>query len=159
MRFTSTTTAWLAPAGFALILLASACCNRQTSKAASDERVWSVRIGASGGFTGGGSGHLILKDGTVRAWSQVVPSDSTAVQDFGKATPEAMAALRRALDEPALRALRHDATGNLTGSLDYFDGTNMHHWSWAEKVGVVDLPPPLARARAAAMTAVRTARP
>jgi hypothetical protein len=158
MRPTSTFTAWLARAGLAVVVVGAACCNKQAGKIAGDESVWSVRIGASGGFTGGGSGHVIMKDGTVHAWSQIVPSDSTATKDFGKASAEAMTALRRALADPALRTLHHDATGNMTGSLDWFDGTKMHHWSWAEKIGDLDLPPPPARARAAA-TAVRTARP
>lgn len=151
----------IALAGLILLLVTTACSNRRTGggKPLDDERAWSVRIGAAGGFTGGGSGHLILKDGTVRAWSQVVPADSITVKEIGKASPEAMAALRRALEDPALRALRYEATGNLTGSLDWFDGTRMHHWSWAEKVGTIDLPPPLARARIATMTAVRTASP
>ena len=140
-----------------LAVLVVGCSNRSQTNAY--EHTWSVRLGASGGFTGGGSGHLILKDGTVRTWTQVVPSDSIAVKDFGKATPEAMAALRRALEDPALRKLQHAATGNMTGTLDWFDGSTMHHWSWAERVGDAGLPPPLARARTAAMTAVRTAKP
>ncbi len=157
MRPTITNTPWLARASLAIVVLAAACCNKQASKTASDEQVWSVRIGASGGFTGGGSGHLILKDGTVRTWSQMVPTEAIEVKDFGKATPEAMTALRRALEDPALRDVKYDATGNMTGSLDWFDGTKLHHWSWAEKIGDMVLPPPLARARTAAMTAVRTA--
>jgi hypothetical protein len=139
-----------------VVLCLAAGCSKKTMN---DDRVWSVRLGASGGFTGGGSGHFILKDGTVRAWMQVVPSDSIAVKDFGKASPAAMAALRRALADPALRDLRYDAAGNMTGTLDWFDGKTMRRWSWAEKIGDAGLPPPLARARAAAMTAVRTARP
>jgi len=159
MQRIRTAAAGLVRASFAVLV--AAACGRQTSggKVVEDGRVWSVRLGASGGFTGGGSGHVIFADGTVRAWSQVVPSDSIATQDFGKAMPEAVAALRRALEDPAMRQLRYTATGNMTGSLDWFDGTTMHHWSWAEKVGRTDLPAPLARARNAAMTAVRTARP
>jgi len=140
-----------------LLLLVAGC--GKANKSGYDMQVWSVRLGASGGFTGGGSGHLILKDGTVRTWTQVVPSDSIAVKDFGKATPEAMAALRRALEDPALGKLEHAATGNMTGTLDWYDGSTLHHWSWAERAGENQLPPPLARARSAAMTAVRTAKP
>ncbi len=119
---------------------------------------WRVRIGSHGGFTGGGDGHVVHSDGRVQAWSQITPQDSIALRDEGRASAEALKALREAMTDPALVSLTHRETGNMTGFLEWIEGGTMRQYSWAERAGEPGLPVPLARALAAARAAVASAR-
>jgi hypothetical protein len=121
-------------------------------------RPWNIRIGARGGFTGGGSGYAISSDGRVIAWSQVTPSDSTTHDLVGHADAGALAHLAAALAAPELQALKLQETGNMTGFLEWVESPRTRRWSWAEKGTDTPLPGPLRRAHDAATAAVQSAR-
>lgn len=139
-------------------------CTRRGQEAASAARdssgtgAWAVEIGARGGFTGGGSGHLILADGSVSEWSQITPGDSLTRQPLGRADPDSLEALHQALLAPELDALRFEAHGNMTAFLIWRRAGAERRWSWPEGGRHPELPAPLQRAHDAAQAAVRSAR-
>jgi hypothetical protein len=119
--------------------------------------VWVVEVGSQGGFTGGGSGYIVRSDGTVVAWSRVTPDDPVQMEDPRQASPEALAALRRAMVDPELETLQMAKSGNMTSFLvRRLDGKE-RRWSWPERVRDPDVPASLARFYEAALQAARTA--
>ena len=119
---------------------------------------WTVRFGSRGGFTGGGDGNLVHSDGRVQAWSQITPDDSISLRDVGHASPDALRELHEAMIDPEFVALTHRETGNLTTFLEWIEGTEIRHYSWAERHGAPELPRPLERALEGARAAVASAR-
>jgi len=164
---------WVTSGAPALAFLAvfSGCCGGKRTEAArdaspkagaeapppGDSEVWSVRLGAAGGFTGGGSGSIVWSDGRVQTWSQVVPGEAIETQEAGRVEPEALRALRETMTAPDLVALVHTDAGNMTGFLEWREGTAFRTWTWKEMAREPALPAPLARARDAALAAVRAA--
>lgn len=120
---------------------------------------WEVWIGSRGGFTGGGSGHLIRSDGGVYSWSQATAGSTPTTKALGRVTPEALQALERAMTAPDLRALKHLETGNMTGFLEWRQDADVREYSWAERAGAQPLPAPLQRAYGAALAVVTSVRP
>jgi hypothetical protein len=116
-----------------------------------------VRVGSQGGFTGGGSGHVIHSDGTVQAWSRLTPGDSLDTRVVGRAAPAALRSLERAMTDPDLVRLRREETGNMTAFLEWSRTSERRRWSWAERMPGPELPPPLERAYLAALAAVAAA--
>src|SRR5262245_31704382 len=132
--------------------------NESTPPESVTVRPWQVKIGARGGFTGGGSGYVLWSDGRVQAWSQITPSDSTTHQWVGNAELGTVAQLAVALTASDLQALKLQETGNMTGFLESVEAPRMQRWSWAEKGGDTPLPAPLRRAYDAALGVVQSAR-
>lgn len=118
---------------------------------------WFVRIGSEGGFTGGGSGHVIHWDGTVQAWSRLTPGESLDVRLVGRSEAQQLRALLRAMTDPELLRLRQEETGNMTAFIEWSRGAERRRWSWAERIPGPALPPPLERAYLAALAAVAVA--
>src|SRR5262245_23812444 len=122
-----------------------------------DSPAWTIKVGAQGGFTGGGSGHLIHSDGTVEEWSQVVPGDSVTVKRIGRADGKSVRALQEAATTPEMVALGLHETGNMTAFLEWNQGPESRRYSWAERGTEPELPPPLQKTYAAAQGVVRSA--
>ncbi|MFQ5601304.1 MAG: hypothetical protein ACE5G2_12235, partial [Candidatus Krumholzibacteriia bacterium] len=80
---------------------------------------WVVIVGSQGGFTGGGSGHRILADGTVLAWSQLTPEHPVTTERLGEAPRSRLDALYRAMTSADLRAVTMQQTGNMTTFLEW----------------------------------------
>jgi hypothetical protein len=118
---------------------------------------WMVRVGAQGGFTGGGSGHIVRSDGTVLSWSQLTPEESITQESLGRAEPKTLRELHRAMTDPALAAVEQSESGNLTAFLEWRLGDRSRRFSWTERLGEPVLPPPLQRAYLATLAAVRSA--
>jgi hypothetical protein len=120
---------------------------------------WTVRVGAQGGFTGGGSGHLVHSNGTVQAWSQIVPNDSISFESKGRTDEPSLAALLAAITAPDLVGLQHEEVGNMTVFLSFSRGTELRRWSWAERADETKLPPPLEKAYDTTLSAIQNAKP
>jgi len=120
---------------------------------------WIVRIGSVGGITGGGSGHWIGPDGTVRRWSRITPQDSLETRAAGRTTDIALRDLKTALDAPALAKTRFESTGNMTVFLEWIEPAGVHHWSWPEGTSDAKIPSAVRRAYVSALAAVAAARP
>lgn len=133
--------------------------NAESARPERPAAAWFVRIGAQGGFTGGGSGYVIHADGRVTSWSQMTPGDSVAIRDEGRAPLQAIADLEAALRSPELTDLEHAETGNMTAFLEWHEAGRTRRWSWVERLRSGELPPALARAHAAALAAAKSAEP
>jgi hypothetical protein len=120
---------------------------------------WTVRVGAKGGFTGGGSGELIHSDGTVQSWSQIVPEDTVELKTLGHADPKVLQALEAAMTDPSLLAVQQQQQGNMPGFLEWSQAAEFRRWSWAERADSLELAPPLQRAYRAALDAAQSAQP
>jgi hypothetical protein len=116
---------------------------------------WTVTIGSSGGFTGGGSGYQIRAGGRVRSWRRLTPKEDIETQRIGRASDQSIQLLYAAMTSSALRDLQLSQTGNMTAFLDWTSGDETRHYSWPEGT---QASAPVARAREAAMAAVEDAR-
>lgn len=155
-------------AGLAAVLLfAGGCCGSREAggggaaagKSGTETAPWSVRIGSQGGFTGGGSGHLLRSDGTVLAWSRVTPQDSLTTQAAGVASRELLGVLHAALASLAASNTVFERTGNMTVFLEWIAAPAPRRWSWPEGTPDDKIPAPVQRAYRAALAAVAGARP
>jgi len=115
---------------------------------------WTVTIGESGGFTGGGGGYEIRADGRVRSWTRLTPHDDIETQRIGKASDQSIERLYAAMTSSELRDLQLSEAGNMTAFLNWTLGDETRHYFWPEGT---QLPGPVARAQDAAMAAVEEA--
>lgn len=120
---------------------------------------WSVRIGSQGGFTGGGSGHLLRSDGTVLAWSRVTPQDSVETHTAGMTSGESLRALHAALESLAASKTEFASSGNMTVFLEWMEAPAPRRWSWPAGTSDAKIPAPVHHAYLAALAAVADARP
>lgn len=120
---------------------------------------WSLRIGSQGGFTGGGSGHLLRSDGTVTKWSRVTPQDSTTTEAAGTASAESILELKAALESLGASQIEYASSGNMTVFIEWMAPPAPRRWSWPEGPAGAKIPDPVQRVYAAALAAVASARP
>jgi hypothetical protein len=148
-----------------VVFFGFAACGGRTERggAPASERAgamqWSVRIGSQGGFTGGGSGHVVHADGRVESWSQITPQDALEHEAVGHADPGRLAAVERTLMAPQLTDLTYQKRGNLTGFLEWRAGNQVRRYTWPERAGAPDVPEALRAAIEATRAAVQSARP
>ena len=146
--------------GIGMVLLPAGMGGSLTSASSSPVQVsWEVRIGSEGGFTGGGAGHVIRSDGAVYSWTASAAAGPLATKLLGRAAPEAVQTLARALAAPALRALNYQKTGNMTSFLEWSQESELRKYSWPEQPGAPLLPAPLKQAHDAARAAVASVSP
>lgn len=159
-------------AGLAAAVVLAGCCgsDRDQGGSPSDKPAatatsgwtgppWSVRIGSQGGFTGGGSGHLLRSDGAVLSWSRVTPQDSVTTQAAGMMDGESLRALHTSLDSLAASKAVFERTGNMTVFLEWIEAPALRRWSWPEGTSDDKIPAPVLRAYFAARAAIAAARP
>lgn len=153
--------------------LGSSCCNSrardvQPAKGAgvqpapppvAADAAWSLRIGSQGGFTGGGSGHLLRSDGTVTKWSRITPQDSITTAAAGTASTESIQALQAALESLGASRTEYTSTGNMTVFMEWMAAPVPRRWSWPEGPSGAKIPDPVQRVYAAALAAIASARP
>lgn len=141
-------------ASLALLIALGAGCMAEQSATTDLPDGWMVTVGSQGGFTGGGSGYQIRANGRVRSWRRLTPRDDIETQRLGTASDASLRELYAAMTSAELRDLELSETGNMTALLDWSMGDDSRHWSWPEGT---EPPTAVARAREAAMAAVRDA--
>ena len=119
--------------------------------------VWSLTFGSEGGFTGGGSGFTIFSDGAVASWSRLTQEHELVTQPAGRATPEALQALFKAMTAAEMRTLSAEERGNMTTFLEWRHAGESRRYSWAHPPRARAIPDPLARAYEAALAAAASA--
>ena len=137
-----------------LVLLLGAGCTANQNVTTDLPDGWMVTIGSQGGFTGGGSGYQIRANGRVRRCTQMTPGDDIETTRIGSASDQSLRELYSAMTAPELRDLQLSETANMTAFLDWTMDDEARHSSWPEGT---QPPAPVARAREAAMAAVREA--
>jgi hypothetical protein len=126
--------------------------SQPTSGAPAD---WTVRIGSSGGFTGGASGYVVGSDGRVTAWSRATADADVTSDPVGVASESSVEDLYSAMTSADLLATTFSETGNMTIFLEWTDEQGTRRYSWAESSAP---PEPVAQAYRAARAAVENAR-
>ena len=89
-----------------------------------------VRVGCSGGYTGGGSGNTLTRDGQLGAYQRKTwQRDSTTHMPLRRDTAAATTVFA-ALEGARFRALRFNKVGNMTCVLALHDGDGEHSVTW-----------------------------
>ena len=107
----------------------------------------SVRIGCSGGETGGGSGNTITRSGDLSGYDKALgatPTHTPLRRDSASA-----AAVFREIDRVRFRALRFNTVGNMTCVLELIDSQGEHAVAWPIRQPPPALAPLLAALRRA----------
>jgi len=128
--------------GLMLSILIGAC-GRQTSDqnaaaTASEAAAWTCVFGTEGGFTGGGDGYEINSTGQVLAWSRTTSTSERQTTPIGTATPQQLAPLTAAIQEPLALHLAAETRGNMTTFLRWSTQHEARRtlWTWpADRMG------------------------
>jgi len=88
--------------------------------------LWST----SGGFTGGGEGYTLYRDGRLESWTQVRASLPRETKFIGNVSNGAVLKIRRIVQENELLRFNHNVTGNMTTSLIFRNDDGEHSVSW-----------------------------
>jgi len=89
----------------------------------------SVSAGCSGGFTGGGSGAIIRRDGLILRWSR--PTYRDAVEEtILRSDPEEARSVFTQLDQMNFSSISYSKPGNMTCSVTFRQGPSSHAVSW-----------------------------
>ena len=103
-----------------------------------------VSVGCSGGYTGGGSGNTLTRDGQLSAYQRKTwRRDSTTHTPLRRDTAGATTVFA-ALEGVRFRALRFNKVGNMTCVLALHDGDGKHSVTWLMGDPPVELAPVLA---------------
>lgn len=89
-----------------------------------------VRVGCSGGYTGGGSGNTLTRDGQLAAYQRKTWRRDSVTHLPLRRDPAAATTVFAALEDVRFRALRFDEPGNMTCVLALHDRDGEHAVTW-----------------------------
>lgn len=89
-----------------------------------------VRVGCSGGYTGGGSGNTLTRDGQLSAYQHESWRRDSITHAPLRRDPEAAKTVFAALESIRFRALRFNEISNMTCVLALHDSKGEHSVTW-----------------------------
>lgn len=125
-----------------LIMLAGSDATRLTERVVATQAADTVRIGCSGGRTGGGSGNTLTREGEMHRYDRSIRSGDTYTylgRDSAAAAP-----VFSELARVRFRHLQHNEPGNMTCILELKDGEGRHDVTWNRGRPPAELAPVIA---------------
>lgn len=104
----------------------------------------SVRVGCSGGITGGGSGNTLTRDGQLAAYQRPTWRRDSVTHSPLRRDSAAATSVFAALERVRFRALRFNKVGNMTCVLELHDSSGEHSVNWLMGQPPAELEPVLA---------------
>ena len=104
----------------------------------------SVRVGCSGGYSGGGSGNTLTRDGQLSAYQRKTWRRDSITHAPLRRDPEGATTVFAALESIRFRALRFNEIGNMTCVLALHDSNGEHAVTWLMGRPPAELDPVLA---------------
>ena len=89
-----------------------------------------VRVGCSGGYTGGGSGNTLTRDGQLAAYQRKTWRRDSVTHLPLRRDSAAATTVFAALEDVRFRALRYSKVGNMTCVLTLHDRDGEHDVTW-----------------------------
>jgi len=103
---------------------------RRAAAGTESRSVETVRIGCSGGDTGGGSGNTLTRDGQLAAYERKTWRRDSITHFTLRRDPVAAATVFAALEKVRFHALRYSKVGNMTCVLALHDRDGEHAVTW-----------------------------
>jgi len=129
-------TSYLSQAGtICLVAFLALVCGKPAKQNVDSMLDYEIQWGTSGGFTGGGGGYTLYRDGRLESWKQIRATSRRETNLIGSVSNAAVLKIRRSIEENELLRLEHTVAGNMTTTVIFRSESGEHSISWPAEPG------------------------